>query len=42
MKLPIACGLLILFAYNAFAEDSQYLFVWTADADRQESDFWQC
>ena len=39
MKLPVACGLLILFAYNAFAGDSQYLFVWTADADRQESDF---
>lgn len=39
MKLLGACGFLVLFAFNASAADSPYLFVWAADADRQESDF---
>lgn len=39
MKLFVACGLLLLCACNAFAADSPYLFVWAADADKQESDF---
>ena len=39
MNLRVACGLLIFSTYNAFAADSPYLFVWSADADRQDSDF---
>jgi len=39
MKLYVACGLLLLCACNAFAADSPYLFIWAADADKQESDF---
>ncbi len=39
MKLYVACGLLLLCACNAFAADSPYLFIWAADADRQETDF---
>ncbi len=39
MKLLAVCGLLLFHAINALAEDSPYLFVWTADADRQDSDF---
>lgn len=39
MRLFIVCTLLILFACDAFAQHSQYLFVWAADDDRQESDF---
>ncbi len=39
MKTFISCLLLVLFSYYAYAADSPYLFVWTADADRQDSDF---
>jgi len=39
MKLYVACGLLLLCACNALAADSPYLFIWAADADRQETDF---
>ena len=39
MKLFVACGLLLLCTYSASAADSPYLFIWAADADRQESDF---
>ena len=39
MKLAVCCGFLALYAYAASAADSSYLFVWTGDADRQDSDF---
>ncbi len=39
MKLFIACGLLMLCTCNASAADSPYLFIWAADADKQQSDF---
>lgn len=39
MKLFVVCELLLLCTCNAFAADSPYLFIWAADADKQESDF---
>ena len=39
MKLFVACGLLLMYTCNASAADGPYLFVWAADADKQESDF---
>ena len=39
MKTGAVIGLLIFLAFDVFAADSPYLFVWAADADRQDSDF---
>jgi hypothetical protein len=39
MKMFVACLMLFLFTHNTYAADSPYLFVWAADADRQDSDF---
>ena len=39
MRRCIALGLLTLIVSLAQASDSRYLFVWVADADRDDSDF---
>jgi hypothetical protein len=38
-KMFVACLMLCLFPHNTYAADSPYLFVWAADADKQDSDF---
>ena len=39
MKARAYVGLLFCLACSAHAAESQYLFIWTADADEQDSDF---
>lgn len=39
MKLCVACGLLVLMSLSAAASNSPYLFVWAADADKEDTDF---
>jgi hypothetical protein len=39
MKTFVAYLMLFLFTHNIYAADSPYLFVWAADADKQDSDF---
>ncbi|MFT5500129.1 MAG: hypothetical protein ACI88G_000255 [Woeseiaceae bacterium] len=39
MKLSLTLGLLFLVSTNTYASDSPYLFVWAADADKENTDF---
>lgn len=39
MKTVVVIGLLIFSTFDVIAADSPYLFIWAADADRQDSDF---